>query len=112
MKKGTKVAIFGKGQIDYVKGGGGSGDVTCAYVRNIYQGLKIKHSKVEMFESLDYDNGVVTTEPTCEGRGVKTFTCKNDSKHTYTEDIDAKGHDFYDITEEGFSILCSSRLQS
>ncbi len=39
----------------------------------------------------DYDNGVVTTEPTCEEKGVKTFTCSrcNDTK---TEDIDALGH--------------------
>ena len=27
LKKGTKVALFGKGTFDYVKGGGGSGDV-------------------------------------------------------------------------------------
>lgn len=32
LAKGTKVALFGKGTIDYVKGGGGSGDVTgCVY---------------------------------------------------------------------------------
>ena len=34
--KGTKIAVFGKAQIDYVKGGGGSGDVNVSYVRNIY----------------------------------------------------------------------------
>ena len=28
--KGTKLALFGKGTFDYVKGGGGSGDVTVA----------------------------------------------------------------------------------
>ena len=50
--KGTKVAIFGKGQIDYVKGGGGSGDVNVAYVRNIYQGLKLKKDHVEVFDAL------------------------------------------------------------
>ena len=33
------VALFGKGSFDYVKGGGGSGDVTTAYVRNLYDGL-------------------------------------------------------------------------
>ncbi|MCI9671427.1 MAG: beta-glucosidase [Lawsonibacter sp.] len=36
----TRVALFGKGSFDYVKGGGGSGDVTVAYVRNLYDGLK------------------------------------------------------------------------
>ena len=39
LKKGTRVALFGKATFDYVKGGGGSGDVTCAYVHNIYDGL-------------------------------------------------------------------------
>ena len=37
---GTRLALFGKGTFDYVKGGGGSGDVTVSYVVNLYQGLK------------------------------------------------------------------------
>ena len=37
---GARIALFGKGSFDYVKGGGGSGDVTCEYVRNVYEGLK------------------------------------------------------------------------
>ena len=36
---GSRVALFGKGTIDYVKGGGGSGDVTVPYIRNIYDGF-------------------------------------------------------------------------
>ncbi len=36
--------------------------------------------------------GKVTTEPTCTEKGVKTFTCKNDASHTYTEEIAATGH--------------------
>ena len=36
---GTKVALFGKATIDYVKGGGGSGDVTVPYVCDLYQGF-------------------------------------------------------------------------
>ncbi|MBO5454463.1 MAG: glycoside hydrolase family 3 C-terminal domain-containing protein [Clostridia bacterium] len=53
LKKGSKIAIFGKAQIDYVKGGGGSGDVFCEYVRNIYDGLKMK-SDVEVFDKLSF----------------------------------------------------------
>ena len=42
----------------------------------------------------DWDNGEVTTQPTCEGKGVKTFTCQNDANHTYTEEVDVLGHDW------------------
>ena len=48
LAKGTKVALFGKGTIDYVKGGGGSGDVTVEYIRNFYEGMKIKEAKGEV----------------------------------------------------------------
>ena len=55
LKKGTKVALFGKGTFDYVKGGGGSGDVTVRYIRNLYDGLKLKKDKITIFEELcDY----------------------------------------------------------
>lgn len=40
LKKGSKIALFGKGTFDYVKGGGGSGDVTVSYVTNLYDGFK------------------------------------------------------------------------
>ncbi|MBP3554848.1 MAG: glycoside hydrolase family 3 C-terminal domain-containing protein [Clostridia bacterium] len=52
LEKGKKVAIFGNAQIDYVKGGSGSGDVFVPYTRNIYDGLKMKEGKVEVFDSL------------------------------------------------------------
>ena len=41
-KSGTTVAIFGKAQIDYVKGGGGSGDVITNLSKNMYESLKEK----------------------------------------------------------------------
>lgn len=48
---GQKLAVFGKACVDYVKGGGGSGDVTVAYTRNLMEGLKIKEQegKVNIF---------------------------------------------------------------
>ena len=36
----------------------------------------------------------VTTEPTCTTDGVRTYVCKNDSSHTYTEPIPAVAHDW------------------
>ncbi|MCR5271593.1 MAG: glycoside hydrolase family 3 C-terminal domain-containing protein [Lachnospiraceae bacterium] len=52
LKKGTKVALFGKGTFDYVKGGGGSGDVIVSYVHNLYDGMKLLKDKVSVFEEL------------------------------------------------------------
>ncbi len=55
LKKGSKVALFGKGSFDYVKGGGGSGDVTVEYMINLYEGMKILKEQVSVFEELsDY----------------------------------------------------------
>ena len=60
---GSKVALFGKGTFDYVKGGGGSGDVTVAYIRNLYEGLKLQKKKISIFEELcDYYRNDVSTD--------------------------------------------------
>ncbi len=53
LQKGTKVALFGKGTYDYVKGGGGSGDVTVPYVHNLADGLKNFPEYVTVFEGTD-----------------------------------------------------------
>ena len=50
IKKGTRVALFGKGTFDYVKGGGGSGDVTVPYTRNLYQGLSEFSSEISIHD--------------------------------------------------------------
>lgn len=52
LARGSKVALFGKAGFDYVKGGGGSGDVTVSYTRNLYEGLKEKADQVTVFEEL------------------------------------------------------------
>lgn len=54
IKKGTKLALFGKGCVDYVKGGGGSGDVTVAYIRTLLDGMKMKEIEgdVRIFDEL------------------------------------------------------------
>ncbi len=75
---GEKLAVFGKGCTDYVKGGGGSGEVTVAYKRSLLDGLRIKEQegKVALFAELgefyekevrrQYEQGAVpgmTVEP-------------------------------------------------
>lgn len=76
LTKGSKVAIFGKGSIDYVKGGGGSGDVAVEYITNLYTGMKSLKEHVSVFDELSdfyrenvteqFENGAVpgmTAEP-------------------------------------------------
>ena len=60
--KGTKLALFGMATLDYVKGGGGSGDVTIEYDVDLYEGFR-KLSYVEICEELmdfyrDYDHQI------------------------------------------------------
>lgn len=92
LPSGTKIALFGKGCVDYVKGGGGSGDVTVAYVRSLLEGMrcKAKEGKTEIYEPLakyyeaeverQYGEGIVpglTAEPEVPGEllaGAKAFT--------------------------------------
>ena len=46
LKPAAKVAVFGKGSFDYVKGGGGSGDVYTSYIRNLPEGLEMTGAEV------------------------------------------------------------------
>ena len=46
------VALFGIGSVDYVKGGGGSGQVYCEYIRSIYEGFALKAPKISIYEPL------------------------------------------------------------
>ena len=81
LAKGSRLALFGKGVFDYVKGGGGSGDVTVSHVRNLYDGLKEEKGLAEIYEPLadfyrenvkeQYAGGAVpgmTVEPAGSGR--------------------------------------------
>ncbi len=86
---GSKVALFGKGSFDYVKGGGGSGDVTTAYVRSIYDGIKALGDEISVYEPLadyyreyvqeQYDDGAqpgMISEPSLtdeQVRGARAF---------------------------------------
>ena len=90
LSSGTRVALFGKGTIDYVKGGGGSGDVTVEYTINLYEGLKHLKDRVSVYDKLadfykknikeQYSKGIqpgMTTEPELPDelcRGARAFT--------------------------------------
>ena len=53
----------------------------------------VEQEEIEALEH-DWNEGQITTEPTCTVKGVKTFTCKNDETHNKTEEIDALGHKY------------------
>lgn len=52
LPKGAKVALFGKGSFDYVKGGGGSGDVTVEYITPLYNGFKALRERITLCNEL------------------------------------------------------------
>lgn len=52
-----------------------------------------------------WNDGVVTTEPTCTLEGVKTFTCGNDASHTKTENIAPLEHTV--VTDEAVAPTCT-----
>ncbi len=51
-RPGQKLAVFGKGLFDYVKGGGGSGDVSVAYVHNLYDGFRLMENGPLLYQPL------------------------------------------------------------
>ena len=56
-----------------------------------------------------WNNGAVTTAPNCLDRGVKTYTCTVENcGATYTESIQAIGHDF-DTTVEAVAATCVAK---
>lgn len=73
LKKGEKIALLGKTSLEYIKGGGGSGDVHCAYIRNVYDGMceKKAEGKVDIYLPLidfykDYVEEMEKNVPTQE----------------------------------------------
>ncbi len=48
LAKGERVALFGKATIEYIKGGGGSGDVNVPYICNIFEGFEEKDIQIYM----------------------------------------------------------------
>ena len=62
---------------------------------------------VNTIEPPVWDDGVVTTEPTCTTEGVKTYTCSNGE--TRTETIPALGHDMGDKWEITKNPTCTEK---
>lgn len=76
LRQGEAVALFGNGSVDYVKGGGGSGIVYAPYVRNFYEGLRIKEAegKIRLFHPLsDYYEDYLRSAPEREENPYQDF---------------------------------------
>ena len=113
---GTKLALFGIATFDYVKGGGGSGDVTVSYTTDIYDGFKRLNDRVEVCEELVdfYRNYIEEISDTFYWPGQKPepelpdSLCESVRKYTDTAvisisrfsgegwDRDLKGHPMYE----------------
>ena len=127
LAKGTKVALFGKGTIDYVKGGGGSGDVTVEYIRNFYEGMKIKEAEgeVSLFHELpefyeknvkeQYATGAVpgmTREPEVPDELVTKAKAFTDTAIITICRFSGEGWDRKcQITEEGYELFEDEKKQ-
>ncbi|MBR5355646.1 MAG: glycoside hydrolase family 3 C-terminal domain-containing protein [Lachnospiraceae bacterium] len=98
------VVLFGKASVEYIKGGGGSGDVFCEYVRSLYDGLSIR--KVKVFEPLidfykknlegQYKKGYVpgmTVEPTVDPDMLKEAKSFSDTAIIVFNRYSAEGWD-------------------
>jgi len=63
LKKGTRVALFGKGTVDYVKGGGGSGDTTVPEIFTIADGFEKLGEQVRLYpDTVEYYREYVARE--------------------------------------------------
>ncbi len=70
-------------------------EFTCTVCGDSYQGDETP------LAAHKYDDGKITTAPTCCDAGVKTFTCINCTEASYTEAVAATGHTVTDWTVEG-----------
>ena len=124
LAKGTRVALFGKGTFDYVKGGGGSGDVTCEYIRTLYDGLKSKADKVGIFEELcdfyredikkQYQNGAVpgmTIEPQIPGELIKKAESYTDTAIISICRFSGEGWDRTAYIDPENKAICDSEVE-
>ncbi len=112
LRANSKIALFGKGTFDYVKGGGGSGDVYTRYIHNIYDGFKILGTKVyepvcdyyKKAVDRQYEDGAVpgmTVEPEISDElieGAKSYT---DTAVISISRFSGEGWDRSDISYEG-----------
>ncbi len=111
LAEGCRIALLGKGSFDYVKGGGGSGDVYPPFMRNLYEGLVQEGAQV--FEPLadcyrknvedQYASGAVpgmTVEPEVPEDLVKDAAAFTDTAVVVVSRFSGEGWDRADVKYE------------
>lgn len=124
LKTGAKVAVFGKAQIDYVKGGTGSGDVTVSYVRNIYEGLKLKNDRVKVIDALSlfyvdyvnkqYEDGAeigMLEEPEIPKELLQSASEQTDTAIITINRKSGEGHDRKNDGEDKYFVLSDTEKE-
>lgn len=114
LRAGSKIALFGKGTFDYVKGGGGSGDVSTVYVRNLYEGFKALGDAVSIYEPLSdyyrkdveaqYAKGAapgMTVEPELKAEQVKSARAFTDTAVIVLSRFSGEGWDRSSVEYNG-----------
>ena len=79
---------------------GKEADKKCSHCNDVIEGAKINA------KGHAWDNGTVTTQPTCTTKGVKTFHCAN-CEETKTEDVAALGHDYQTVEGSAVAATCT-----
>ncbi|MBQ9879096.1 MAG: hypothetical protein IJM45_01545, partial [Clostridia bacterium] len=86
-----------------------SAEVTRGYDFTLYEEREVAVAEETTEHVHAWDDGEVTIPATCEGEGVKTFSCAN-CDETMTEPIPAKGHSYVSTvipptcTEDGYTL--------
>ncbi len=93
---GTKIDMLGHAWSETYTSNGNGKDNT-HYQTCTRENCGVKNEAV----AHTWNDGVVTTDPTCEGEGEKTFTCTaKECGATYTEAVAANGHNYGEWIEE------------
>lgn len=121
LAKGSKIALFGKASFDYVRGGGGSGEVTVSYARNLYEGFGLLKDRVSVFEELSafYRDNVkaqyqagrapgMTIEPEVPGTLLKKAAAYTDTAVITICRFSGEGWDRKSIVDTENKNLCAS----
>lgn len=75
---------FEKGKVYYLK---------CGYYDEGTGSYSVKAEYVGADTNHNWDEGTITQQPTCVDHGIMTYVCE-DCGETYTEEIDALGHEY------------------